>query len=251
MKGGMQRVIQMVMVLALCVLTQARGGVLPSGCTQVIVGVAKGWNDSHVHLNLLEKINGQWVSVAGPYDGRLGRSGLVWGLGLTMPPSGGTQKQEGDWRSPAGVFALGAVYSTVAQPEMNRKWAYRRVTPNDLWVEDVSSPHYNKHLVLSSPAATPWEKAQQMKQTDYPHSLKLFIRHNAVGDAGRPVRNAGSSIFFHIWRDGGKAPTAGCTTMSEPTLRALIRWLDPARVPVYILLPQEEYLKLRKAWGLP
>lgn len=225
--------------------------ILPGNCTQAIVGNASGWNDSHVRISLLEKRNGQWVMVKGPFPGRLGKNGLVWGLGLTAPPNGERAKQEGDLRSPAGVFALGGCYGTVSNLQKNRSLNYRKVTPNDLWVEDASSPQYNHHIVLNHPAATPWELQQQMKLNDYPHSIKLFIKHNAPDDRGRPIAGAGSSIFFHIWRADGAAPTAGCTTMSEANLRSLIAWLNPARNPVYILLPQNDYMKLRTLWGLP
>lgn len=236
-------------LIALCGAVKA--GVLPPGCQQAIIGSAKHWNDSHVQLSLLEKRGDSWVLVKGPFPGRLGKSGLVWGLGLTSPQRGQTLKTEGDLRSPAGVFTLGGAYGTVAAPEKSRRLSYRRVTPNDLWVEDPKSSSYNHHIVLNHPAATPWELAQQMKLNDYHHSLKLFIRHNAPGDPGRPVAGAGSSIFFHIWRNGGQSPTAGCTTMSEENLRELIKWVDPAKNPVYILFPSNEYMKLRNAWGLP
>lgn len=234
-----------------CSAIPAISSVLPANCTQAIIGNAADWNSSQVKISLLEKQNGQWKLIKGPFQGRLGKSGLVWGLGLTTPPKGGRLKQEGDLRSPAGVFALGGCYGTVATPRKHRGLNYRRVTPNDLWVEDPSSRYYNQHLVLDRPASSKWEKEQQMKLNDYPHSIKLFIKHNAPGDPGRPVAKAGSSIFFHIWRRDGAAPTAGCTTMSEDNLRSLIAWLDPNKSPVYILLPQSEYVRLRTMWGLP
>jgi L,D-peptidoglycan transpeptidase YkuD (ErfK/YbiS/YcfS/YnhG family) len=87
-----------------------------------------------------------------------------------------------------------------------------------------------------------------MKQSDPAHALKLFIAHNAPPNA---VPNAGSSIFFHIWRSGGSRATAGCTSMDEVKLRALIARIDPSRHPLYILLPQAEYEKNRAAWKLP
>lgn len=236
-------------LIALCGLSE--GGVLPAGCEQVIVGSAKHWDDSHVQISLLEKRGGNWVLAKGPFPGRLGKSGLVWGLGLTAPQRGQRLKREGDLRSPAGVFTLGGAYGTVSTPSKHRSLPYRRVTPRDLWVEDVQSPSYNHHIVLDHAASTPWELDQQMKLNDYHHSLKLFIRHNAPGDAGRPRAGAGSSIFFHIWRNDGQSPTAGCTTMSEENLRSLIQWVDPAKNPVYILLPASDYMKLRRAWGLP
>ena len=87
-----------------------------------------------------------------------------------------------------------------------------------------------------------------MRQNDPAHSLKLFIAHNAPP---KVVKGGGSSIFFHIWRDGGNRPTAGCTVMTEKNLRKLIAEVDPDQRPVFVLLPKAEYAKVRKAWGLP
>ncbi len=189
--------------------------------------------------------------VKGPFPARLGKSGLVWGRGVSFPPAGGPVKKEGDLRSPAGIFELGGVYGTVPAPQKKRSMPYRRITPRDMWVDDPASPLYNQHFVLKHDPVTPWEFKQQMKLNDYAHSLKLFIRHNAADGRQKPVPGAGSSIFFHIWRRDGGAPTAGCTAMSEENLRAMIAWLDPSRHPLYILLPAREYLRLRRAWGLP
>jgi L,D-peptidoglycan transpeptidase YkuD (ErfK/YbiS/YcfS/YnhG family) len=87
-----------------------------------------------------------------------------------------------------------------------------------------------------------------MKQGDPAHSLKLFIEHNS---AQKAVPGAGSSIFFHIWRAGGTKPSAGCTTLSEQNLRSLIAAIDPAKNPVYVLLPEEEYRRVAREWKLP
>ncbi|MEG0024031.1 MAG: L,D-transpeptidase family protein [Akkermansia sp.] len=239
------------MIVGLMLFSVAFGGVLPADCQQVIMGSSKNWDDSHAQLSLLEKRGNQWVMVKGPFSVRLGKSGLVWGLGLHPVIQGQKVKKEGDLRSPAGVFALGGVYGTVSTPAKHWGLEYRRVTPNDLWVEDYNSPAYNHHLVLNHPATTKWELEQQMKLNDYAHCLKVFIRHNAPGDVGRPIPKAGSSIFFHIWRRDGQSPTAGCTTMSEANLRDLIKWLEPAKKPVYVLLPVTDYLRLRSPWGLP
>ena len=235
------------MLAAFCAVAMA----LPEDCRQVIVGTSDGWNSSHVKLSLLEKGPQGWMMVKGPFPARLGKSGLVWGRGVSSPPAEGPVKREGDLRSPAGIFELGGVYGTVPVPKKKRSMPYRRITPRDMWVDDPSSPLYNQHFVLKHDPVTPWEFKQQMKLNDYAHSLKLFIRHNAAGDQGRPVAGGGSSIFFHIWRRDGQAPTAGCTAMSEENLRAMIAWLDPSKHPLYVLLPSREYLRLRKAWGLP
>ena len=242
------------LLLALALLLAPAMAQLPADCTQVILGIADGWDSSHVTLSLVEKnAAGQWERKLGPVPGRLGRAGLVWGLGLHANPRRATTKKEGDGRSPAGVFAIGGLWTTTKTPVKHHAHIPEvRVGPNDLWVSDPATPKlYNRYIRLNHPAATPWEIKEQMRQTDYAHSIKLLICHNTAETTGRPVVGAGSSIFFHIWRREGEAPTAGCTAMAEPQLRAFIARLNPARKPVYILLPRSEYARLRTEWRLP
>jgi L,D-peptidoglycan transpeptidase YkuD (ErfK/YbiS/YcfS/YnhG family) len=85
-----------------------------------------------------------------------------------------------------------------------------------------------------------------MRMEDHAHSLKLEIRHNA----DPPVPGMGSAIFFHI-RRGPDRSTAGCTTMKQEDLVALIGWLDPQAAPHLVLLPQAEYRELGEQWRLP
>ena len=239
------------MLLLFCATATAQ---MPANSTQAILGIADGWDASHVSLSLVEKAkNGQWVRVLGPIAGRLGRNGLVWGLGLHTNPRGATVKREGDGRSPAGIFALGGLWTTTKTPVAHhRRIPEVKVGPCDLWVSDPATPQlYNRYVRLKHPASTPWELKEQMRQTDYAHSIKLLICHNTAETQGRPIVGAGSSIFFHIWRQDGGAPTAGCTSMAEQNLRQMIARLDPGRTPVYILLPRAEYARLRASWRLP
>lgn len=238
----------------LLVATATAYGQMPTNCTQAVLGIAEGWNSSHVSLSLVEKTaDGRWVRTLGPIPGRLGRSGLAWGLGLHTNPRGVATKKEGDGRSPAGIYAIGGLWTTTKTPVAHhRRMPEVKVGPCDLWVSDPATPQlYNRYVRLKHPAATPWELKEQMRQTDYAHSIKLLICHNTAETPGRPVVGAGSSIFFHIWRRDGAAPTAGCTSMDETQLRALISRLDPARSPVYILLPRADYARLRTPWRLP
>lgn len=240
-------VIRFVSILIASALT-AVGFELPAKSTQCIVGVAKDWNSSNVTLKAYEKRGGKWVEVLAPWTGRLGRDGLVWGLGIHPLPPGAKVKKEGDFRAPAGVFHLGGAWGAHEGIKKHPKLFYRQVTTRDLWVEDPSSPSYNKHLVLNHEPASAWEKKQQMKQDDYPHSLKLFIAHNAPPKVSP---GHGSAIFFHIWRGAGSKPTAGCTTMEETKLRQLIAWVDPGKQPIYVLLPQADYAAKKGEWKLP
>lgn len=221
---------------------------LPRGSTQCVVGTAKDWNSSYVTLQLYQKSGNQWQKSGSAWNGRLGKSGLVWGLGLHPLPAGATIKKEGDWRTPAGVFRIGGAWGDDVSIRKHAQLPYRRVTSRDLWVEDPSSNSYNRHIILPHEPTTAWEKQQQMKQQDPAHKLKLFIAHNAPPQVRK---GAGSSIFFHIWRGGGSKPTAACTTMDEAKLRQLVAAIDPTKQPLYIILPQAEYQRLKPAWKLP
>ena len=236
------------LLLALFTVLPATAFELPANSSQCLVGSAAGWDDSTVTLCLYDKKDGTWKATAPPWKGRLGKSGLVWGKGIHPTPAAATTKKEGDQRSPAGVFSIGGAWGYPPSIRKLPALTYRQVSSRDLWVEDASSPNYNCNVILDHEPATPWEKKQQMKQNDPAHSLKLFIAHNAPPSV---TPKAGSSIFFHIWRRDGAAATAGCTTMEKSKLEWLISQIDPARHPLYVLLPRAEYQKYRGAWKLP
>jgi len=221
---------------------------LPEKSTQCVVGISEGWDNSHVTLTYYEKKDGKWQQAGDAWKGRLGAKGLVLGRGLHPNPAGAVLKKEGDDRSPAGVFDLGGVWGSHKSVKKHPKTFYHQVTTRDLWVEDPKSKSYNQFLTLDHEPKTEWEKKAQMVQDDYPHSLKMFIGHNAFP---KVVADGGSSIFFHIWRREGAAASAGCTTMPENKLRELIAAVDPGRSPLYVLLPRAEYEKLKPTWKLP
>ena len=83
--------------LCLCMLAAFcfPAAALPADCSQVIVGSADGWNSSHVQLSLLEKGPRGWVMVKGPFPARLGKSGLVWGRGVSQGHSDAVRRVAG------------------------------------------------------------------------------------------------------------------------------------------------------------
>lgn len=228
---------------------------LPENTRQLIIGIAPDKNSSHVTLSIFEKNNNRWAQTSKAWKGRLGRNGLAWGIGLHPNNLTGTNKREGDGRSPAGIFRIGSEsgFAFGYAPAINKlpTLPYKQITSKDLWVEDSSSPYYNRHLLISHEPKTTWEKKAQMRQGDYAHSLKLFIAHNESTSKKRAIPNAGSSIFFHIWRGGGSKATAGCTTMQADQLKSLISKIDPNKNPTYLLLTADDYKKYRATWKLP
>ncbi len=236
--------------LLFCAVGDARAAV-PEDCRQLVVGVAEHWDDSHVVLSKWVRLeDGSWEQEGQAVPGRLGRHGLAWGRGLHPAGLPGPVKEEGDGRAPAGVFRLGAAYGYAEDVERHSGLPYHRVTEADLWVEDVDSPHYNRHLRLPGGRVpqTEWEKKAQMRQNDHAHSLKLFIAHNAAPDV---VPGAGSAIFFHIWRQDGGRASFGCTVIDETRMKRLVAWVDPDKKPCYVLLTRPDYDRMHRTWGLP
>ncbi len=250
----------LVSILSLFPLLMTANAQIPADSRQVIVGIAPSWNSSHVTLSVFERpsANAQWQPNGQGWKGRLGRKGLSWGLGVhnagaIQTSSNKLIKKEGDGRAPAGIFRIGGAYGYAPSSAIQKKSSlpYRQITTKDLWVEDSSSPFYNRHLIIDHEPKSSFEKKAQMRQGDTAHSLKLFIAHNAASAQQKARPNAGSSIFFHIWRGGGRKPTAGCTTMAPDKLKSLIAKIDPAKNPVYVLLTKAEYQRLRAVWRLP
>lgn len=228
---------------------------LPPNTKQLIIGIAPNANSSHVTLSIFEKNANQWQQQGKAWKGRLGKNGLAWGLGLHPTGLSGLHKKEGDGRSPAGLFKIGSgsSYAFGYAPTITKQPSlpYKQITTKDLWVEDSNSAHYNRHILINHTPKTKWEKSAQMRQGDYAHSLKLFIAHNEGTTEKRAKANAGSAIFFHIWRSNGAKATAGCTTMNADKLKQLIARINPSKEPVYLLLTNEDYKKYRGAWLLP
>lgn len=212
---------------------------------QLIVSVAPTWDSSTGKLQLFERDGKEWRAMSAPMRVLYGKNGLAWGRGL-LQGEGGLQKVERDKRAPAGVFAIGKIYTyDNALPE-GANYPFHTITDRDAWIDDPTLPEYNKHVVIDPKNPPPWFEKQKMRLNDPPHRWLIEIRHNA----DPPVSGAGSAIFFHIQR-GPDRSSAGCTVMPQASIVQIIRWLRASANPQYVLLPAEEYRAKWKAWGLP
>jgi L,D-peptidoglycan transpeptidase YkuD (ErfK/YbiS/YcfS/YnhG family) len=219
---------------------------LDSSVTQLAVSVAPSWDSTSGKLQLFERQGGAWRPTSAPFRVLYGKNGLAWGRGVLGASEPGPQKTERDKRAPAGVFKIGTIYTyDPALPE-GAKYPFHTITDADAWIDDPTLPHYNQHVVVDLKTPPPWFEKQKMRLNDPPHRWLIEIRHNA----DPPVPNAGSAIFFHIQR-GPNRSSAGCTVMTEASIRQIIKWLRNDKNPYYVLLPRDEYLQRWKAWGLP
>jgi hypothetical protein len=217
---------------------------------QVIVARAPSWTASSASLQCFQRasMRDPWRPVfAKPFPVLLGKKGLAWGRGVFTPPNNGVpMKVEKDWRAPAGIFQLGLLFGYAAQAPSGTSWPYHQVGPLDAYVDDPQNPYYNQHVRVDPRRIPPWFEKQRMRLGDSAYKWMLEIRHNQKPAAP----GYGSAIFFHV-RRGVDKPSAGCTTMALENLERLIRWVDPAAQPHYVLLPAADYDYLRATWRLP
>ena len=217
---------------------------------QMVLVLTPNWNAEHGQLRRYQRDANGWHQVGDTRAVSIGKSGAAWGIGLTAPQDDGHPvKREGDGRSPAGVFAIGTAFGYKAN--LSTQLAYAAMHADSYCVDVSGSPYYNRIVRASEvgreavKGASEHMRLDLINHGDPRYRMGFVIEHNP---AQEPM--AGSCIFAHLWNPPGNA-TVGCTAMSPATMTSLLRWLQPAQHPLFILLPEEAYLRLRKTWQLP
>ena len=217
---------------------------------QLVLVTAADWNATTGTLRTYARNDdGTWREAGDAAPVSIGRGGSGWGVGLHPAQSGGPGKHEGDGRAPAGVFAIGEAFGYAAQAQTALPYAQMQASS---WCMDVvDSPLYNRIVDASEVGdAAVQGSSEPMRRDlhdngDQRYRSGFVIEHNPDARKG-----AGSCIFAHLWKAPG-APTAGCTAMADATMQRLYGWLQPEARPVFVLLPQAEYERLRRSWRLP
>jgi L,D-peptidoglycan transpeptidase YkuD (ErfK/YbiS/YcfS/YnhG family) len=216
---------------------------------QMIVVTTAGWNVDHGELSAYERHGDAWQEVVAPTPVTIGKNGAGWGLGLSAPQTGGPVKREGDNRSPAGVFRIGEAFGYAAHAAT--ALPYRALSASD-WCMDVSgTAQYNRIVDANVVGVEAVEGSSEPMRRDLHangdqrYRLGFVIEHNA-----QAAPQGGSCIFAHLWKSPSDA-TAGCTAMTPALMQRLLAWLKPQDHPVFVLLPQAEYERLRASWRLP
>jgi L,D-peptidoglycan transpeptidase YkuD (ErfK/YbiS/YcfS/YnhG family) len=215
---------------------------------QVVLVTIPGWDSQQGSLRTFQRTAGGWESKSTAVPVVIGRAGAAWGVGL-HPLQPGPVKKEGDGRSPAGVFSLGVAFGYAESADTNLP--YIPLGMHDWCIDVPDSPLYNQLVDVRDVGAGAIEGSTEPMRRDLHvdgdqrYKLGFVIEHNPRNDQG-----AGSCIFAHLWQDPD-APTAGCTAMSEPHMQEILAWLQFDAKPVFVLLPQQEYERLRIPWDLP
>ena len=179
---------------------------------QVILVTADNYDTKSAKIQTFEKADGKWKQVL-TANGVLGQKGFA------------LSKKEGDMESPTGKYTIGTAFGRYANP--GTKLPYRKITANDVWVDDSKSSLYNTWQ--QKPANGRWTSAENMDIPAYDYGF--VINYNESRTPGK-----GSAIFFHV----GTNYTAGCTATSKEQVVSILKWLNPEKNPVIIQSPVSE-----------
>ncbi|MEO9214630.1 MAG: hypothetical protein ABI227_03125 [Rhodanobacter sp.] len=231
-----------------------RGGTMATlpwhASRQLVLVTVADWNADHGTLRAYARGVHGWVAagIVGPVT--IGKAGAGWGLGLNAPQqSGGPIKHEGDNRSPAGVFRIGDTFGYASH--VDTAMPYLALNATEYCVDFSGAAHYNRIVdanVVGADAvkgSTEPMRRDLHANGDQRYRMGFVIEQNPQAKA-----QAGSCIFAHLWQSQTDS-TAGCTAMTPSVMQSLLAWLRPEDQPVFILLPQHEYERLRNDWQLP
>ena len=153
-----------------------------------------------------------YTRVAGPWQARVGRSGVG-------------RAHEGSGRTPAGVWPLGTGFG-VATRDPGSHLGWFTADSRDWWGSDVRSPStYNRH-VRCRRSSCPFRTAHAEHLVDYPRAYRyaMLIGYNTPPSV---KVGAGSAFFLHVGTGG---PTAGCVSLPAARVVWLLRRMKPGAV---------------------
>ena len=203
--------------------------IIPLETKQLLLVSATDFNTSIASMQVYEFSDHKWKKVFKPMQVNLGRTGLAWGKGI-IPFAHKEEeplKKEGDGKSPAGLFSLDFFFG---YEQNDFKYPYIQANEQTLCIDDVGSSYYNQIIEHTNPAQ--FKSFEYMKRDDKQYKLGISVGHNKSNQ-----QMHGSCIFIHIQRKQN-SPTAGCTSLEENELLKVMRWLDKAKHPLLLQLPQ-------------
>ena len=242
--------IVVVIMITLSILSDDRNEPIPDSSKQMIMVRTPSWSASKGVMQRYKRCDedANWVPVGSQVDIILGRNGMGWGRGLHLiPKDNNPVKQEGDGKSPAGVFRFGDAFGIPTLEEIGElKIPYKSVTEYLECVDAAESQYYNQLVENNKVEKVDWKSSEHIHRSPNAYHYAVMINHNTE----KIQKGAGSCIILHCVSVDGDS-TAGCTTMSRDEMENVLKWLDKDKNPVLVQLPESEYLRLKNQWELP
>ncbi len=183
-------------------------------CNQVIYVSASTEETSEATVTCYSRANSNspWVKDFGPTPAQIGRNGIA-------KPN---EKKEGDGKTPSGSWPIGYAFGFSQEPPVKSRCAYRQATPQDFWIDSVSSPLYNMWFSGEVPEIS----HEALHNLPIRYEVVLTTLYNS-----QPIiPEKGSAIFFHLWLSPS-TPTSGCVSVSREDMLKILEWIDPKKSP--------------------
>ena len=173
----------------------------------------------HAHLGFWTMQDGRWRRLYDVRDGRIGYGGLA------RPQ----HRVQGSGTTPLGTYGLVSTFGTHAA-DPRARLPHHRIRRGDHWVQDNASEHYNRLRNQRQGGFRWWLPASDPDSSERLTDYRRQYEWSIVTDFNvEQVRHRGAGIFLHV---NGRGATSGCVSAPRRFIRALVRLLDPARVPV-------------------
>lgn len=168
----------------------------------LVFSISTAYSSNYVVVTECAKSGRMWKKVSST-SGRAGVRGFA-------PPG---RKLEGDGKTPTGSYVLGEAFGA---GDPGTALPYRTLGKSgDCWGSTPGKSHYNEYYSGTCRSTDENLSATMLRG---PYRETVVIDYNLPN----PVSGYGSAIFFHV---GGRTPTAGCVSIAEDPLRAVMRTL--------------------------
>lgn len=189
--------------------------------TRLVLVRAETMNEERAQLDLYVrgKPGRAWRRIGASREALIGRAGMGWGFTFRdVRRKSEPVKQEGDKRTPAGFFRIGASFGFSPSERPGHVVLKRDET---VCVDDARSPHYN--TVRSRAEIGRGVSGENMRNyAVYRHGL--FVDYPSSRE-----NKAGSCIFLHLTSTSRRG-TLGCIAMDEMALIGLQQFAEPGAV---------------------
>lgn len=208
---------------------------------QAVVVNTPDWNTVQGKAQLFERKSetSKWKAVGPVFPIVIGKNGLgavrnsLVETIVEARRGNSNVKMEGDGRSPSGLFPLTTTFGT---SDVGAKLPFTKLDEFTECVDDTTSRWYNQIVNRMQVGIFDWKSSEKMLEVGPQYDLGVFVAYNSYP----AIRGNGSCIFLHIWKDANTG-TAGCTAMERENLERIVKWLDPAKNPYLVQMPQAYY----------
>jgi L,D-peptidoglycan transpeptidase YkuD (ErfK/YbiS/YcfS/YnhG family) len=205
---------------------------------QVVVVTAADYRTTWGTLRTFRRdARGGWHEVLAPMRARLGSSGFA--------APGRRRQHSGE--TPAGTYLLPRAFGRA--PDPGTALPYRQFDRTDWWPYDPRDPRTYNVYQFRRTAAAAWRPSLAEHLWDFgaQYAYSVVIGYNlpsglySAGAQRFATRTAdtgaGGGIFLHV---SAAHPTAGCVSVAQGGMRAILRWLRPSAHPRIVMAPTRD-----------